>query len=88
MPRFVFHCTPHAPVAMIVAAPGFSGKTNLSFRLEHRGIPTSSTDTLLLRLVMREDRLWRPLARKLVERFGAGRPASLQEMGMFIIDNK
>jgi SAM-dependent methyltransferase len=86
VPRYVFHCTPHAPVAMIIAAPSLSGKTNLSFQLEGQGIPTYSTDAMLKKLVVREDQRWRPLAQKLVERFGTGRP-NIEELGAFIAEN-
>ena len=87
VPRYVYHCTPLAPVAMIIGAPSLSGKTNLSFQLEGRGVPTHSIDTTLARLVVREDQRWRPLAAKLIERFGAGRPANLSTMGNWIVEN-
>lgn len=87
VPRHVFHCTPHAAVAMIIAAPSLSGKTNLSFQLENRGVPTFSTDAMIKKLVMREDQRWRPIAQKLIERFGTGRPANISTMGIFIIEN-
>lgn len=87
VPRHVFHCTPHAPVAMIIAAPSLSGKTNLSYQLETRGVPTYSTDATIKRLVVREDQRWRPIAQKLIERFGTGRPANLSTMGKFIVEN-
>lgn len=86
VPRFVFHCTPHAPIAMIIAAPSLSGKTNLSFQLEGRGIPTYSTDAMLKKLVTLEEQRWRPLAQKLIERFGTGRP-NIEELGAFIVEN-
>jgi len=88
VPRHVFHCTPHAPIAMIIAGQSLAGKTNLSFQLENRGVPTYSTDALIKKLVMREDQNWRGLAKRLIERFGTGRPANISTMGVFIVENK
>ena len=88
VPRQVFHCTPHAPIAMLVAAPSLSGKTNLSFQLETRGVPTYSTDAMIKRLVRSEDQRWRSIAQKLIERFGTERPDNLSTMGTFIVENK
>jgi hypothetical protein len=87
VPRHVFHCSPHAPIALIIGARSLSGKTNLSFQLETRGVPTYMTDATIKRMVVREDQRWRPLAKKLIESFGPGRPANLSTMGEFIVQN-
>jgi SAM-dependent methyltransferase len=85
--RYVFHCTPHAPIAMIVGAHSKRGKTNLSFQFEHRGIPTYATDVILKKLIIGEDQRWRPISQALVKRFGAKWPVDISKVGTFIVDN-
>lgn len=88
VPRYVFHCTAHSPIAMIVAAPSLSGKTILSFQLESRGIPVYSTDLTIARLVMHADQEWRPLAQRLRERFAADQLPNMAQAALYIVDNK
>ena len=83
----VLHCTPHAPIAMIVAARTRSGKSVLSYDLGSSGIPTYSTDVALGRLIRRPDQAWRPLAQKLRERFPGERRPDLAQAAIYVVEN-
>jgi SAM-dependent methyltransferase len=85
--RYVFHCTPHGPIAMIIAAPSLSGKTNLSFQLEKRDVPTYATDALITRLIKERGQQWRPIARKLSERFPRRKSPDLAQAALHIVEN-
>jgi SAM-dependent methyltransferase len=86
--RQVFHCTPHAAIAMIIAARSRSGKTVFSFQLGTRDIPTYSTDLMFSRLFRREDQAWRPVAQKLRERFPPEGRRDLVQVALYVVENK
>jgi len=88
IPRYVFHCTPYASIAMIVGARTLSGKSSLAFQLETRGVPTYSTDATIARLVMHADQGWRPLAQALRKRFPPNRAPNMAQVAIFIVENK
>jgi 2-polyprenyl-3-methyl-5-hydroxy-6-metoxy-1,4-benzoquinol methylase len=88
VPRYVFHCTPHAPIAMLIGGDSKRGKTNLSFQFEHKGMPTYATDALLKKLIIEEMQHWRPISQALRKHFGSKWPIDISKMGSFIVDKK
>ena len=86
--RHALHCTPHAPIAMIIAARSRTGKTVFSFQLGARDIPTYSTDLLFSRLFRREDQAWRPVTQKLRERFPQGVRRDLVQVALYVVENQ
>jgi SAM-dependent methyltransferase len=88
--RYVYHCGTKAPVALLVAAPGGSGKTTLSVDLDVHGIPTYATDMLLWRLARDPRHAWRPLAELIRTRFpdeGQSVENSIFEIGVLIAES-
>ena len=85
--RYVFHCTPQAPVAMIIGGHSKQGKTSLSFQFETKGIPAYPTDVILKKLIIDEDQRWRPLSQALTGYFGTNWPLDISKLGAYIAEN-
>jgi SAM-dependent methyltransferase len=88
VPRYVYHCAVKAPVALLIAARGGTGKSSLSLDLDTHGIPTYTTDMLLWRLARDKRHEWRPLARLVSERFPEdGQPLDVAAVGRLISES-
>jgi hypothetical protein len=85
--RYVFHCTPHGPVALLIGAHSKMGKTNFSFQFDIRAIPTYPTDRVLKKLIVDKDQHWRPAAQALIKEFGTQWPVDISKVGRFIAEN-
>lgn len=70
VPRFVFHCRPRRPVAMVITGAAQAGKTALAHELLDRGVPSYDSDSALARLLKHEDLRSFPLAKGLRAKFG------------------
>jgi hypothetical protein len=84
--RYVYHCTPHAPIAMIIGGHSKQGKTNLSFQFETKGVPAYPTDVILKKLIIDEDQRWRPLSQALTGHFGTNWPLDISKLGAYIAE--
>ena len=51
VPRYVFHCRPRRPMALLIGGRSKSGKTTLADKLASQAIPTFRTDQLFGRLI-------------------------------------
>jgi SAM-dependent methyltransferase len=88
IPRYVYHCAVKAPVALLVAARGGTGKSSLSLDLDTHGIPTYATDMLLWRLARDTRHAWRPLAQLIIARFvDNGEPLDVAAVGALVADS-
>lgn len=72
--KAVLHCTPLVSTALLIAAPGNSGKTTLARQFLNVGWPDISTDRLLGKLARDPYYAWRPAAKRVREMVGKGRP--------------
>lgn len=79
VPRYVFHCRPRRPVAMLITGASHAGKTALAYEMVDRGIPYYDSDSALGRLLTGKELAGIPLAKKLKEKFGAD---SLKHLGL------
>ena len=70
VPRYVFHCRPRHPVAMVVAGRSKAGKTMLARSLQGQGITVYDSDSVILKLITHSDYMRLPLAKELVDEFG------------------
>jgi SAM-dependent methyltransferase len=86
VPRFVFHCKLRRPVAMVIAGLSHAGKSALAHELLARGLPHYDSDSALAKLVMLDESKDLPLAKKLIEKFGKGRPENLARIGKYIVE--
>lgn len=85
IPRYVYHCRPKMSTALLVAAPGGSGKTTLASNFRFRGIPIYDTDSMLQRLLTDKNYAWNPMHSILSTRFKDG-PLDCGAMAVFIVD--
>lgn len=69
VPRFVYHCSPQQPTAILMPGASQRGKTVLRHQLSRHGLPATSTDDLLLALYYQSDYFWRPVSNFLRNRF-------------------
>jgi len=88
MSRFVFHCSPKKPTAILIAGCSQSGKSNLGFDLVRRGIPTLRTDNVLGHMLSGHQYGWSPVAPVLVKEFGSKNPKDLAAVGRYIVQKK
>ncbi|MDF2096160.1 methyltransferase domain-containing protein [Aquibaculum arenosum] len=72
--RAVLHCTPLVSTALLIAAPGNSGKTTLARQFLNVGWPDISTDRLLGKLARDPYYAWRPAAKRVRDMVGKERP--------------
>ena len=87
IPRSVLHCTPLASTAVLVGADGGAGKSTLTRQLFNAGWPGIATDGLFTRLLKDRDYAWRPLAKRVVELVGDGKP-SWRRVGKVIAEEE
>ncbi|MEJ5988849.1 class I SAM-dependent methyltransferase [Ramlibacter sp. PS3R-8] len=85
--RYVFHCTPHQSVAMLIGGRSKKGKSSLSFQFEAKGVPAYPTDAVLKRLILDEAQQWRPMSQALTGQFGKNWPLNIAKLGDYLVEN-
>lgn len=85
--RYVFHCTPHQSVAMLIGARSKRGKSSLSFLFETKGVPAYPTDAVLKRLILDEAQQWRPTSQALTAHFGKTWPLNIAKLGDYVVEH-
>ncbi len=83
--RFIFHCAPKQPTAILISGQSRSGKSNLSFDLIKRDIPTFTTDTMLSRVLSGRRYDWSPVAQVLRKKFGKKGPQNLGRVAEYMV---
>lgn len=84
IPRFVFHCRPKRPTAIIVGATSYSGKTTLVREMKGAGFPIYETDMTLTRLIFDPLLRDKPISQKLYKEFAALEPVDLGRVALFV----
>jgi SAM-dependent methyltransferase len=85
VPRYVYYCWSKDGTALLIAASGGRGKSNLAAEFERRGIPTYDTDSVLYRLVTDAHYAWSPLQAILKKEYGAG-PFDWGRLAVFLVE--
>lgn len=86
VPRTVFHCQAKSPTALIVSGTSGQGKTSLSTSMETRGIPTYGTDALLLLLLRDKRYAWRPISKKLNDKYPTNEGLNLAAVAIYMVE--
>lgn len=87
VPRYVFHCRPRAPVAMIIAGLSHSGKSSLAQSLAGKGLAHYDSDSAISKLLADKAYAMMPIAAALLKVFGEGYPKNIALVGNYISDN-
>jgi SAM-dependent methyltransferase len=86
VPRYVYYCWNKDCTALLIAAPGGRGKSNLADEMERRGVPTYHTDSMLFRLVTDPNYSWSPLQSVLTKEYGPSGPFDWGKVAIFLLE--
>jgi len=87
VPRLVFHCNHHDSTALLIGAPGGSGKTILTRQFLNAGWPDISTDNFIHKLLHDRHYAWRPIAQHIRQLVGDA-PLNRARVGEQIAEDK
>jgi hypothetical protein len=88
VPRWVLHCSPKAPTAILIVAVSGSGKTSLAFGFERAGIPCFRVDPLLDSIARNDRYSWSNISVAVRSSINVKAHLSLKEVADVIIADK
>lgn len=86
VPRYVYYCWSKDGTALLIAASGGRGKSNLAAEFERRGVPTYDTDSMFFRLTKDANYAWSPLQAILQKEYGVSGPFDWGKVAIFLVE--